>query len=344
MGDFMINSKMFCRNCSVFFCSLILGLFANPSPVAAAQNPVVAFQPDLNVGVEDGDENLMFGSINRIDLDASGNIYVLDYKFRAVRIFHPDGRPLRSMKVPSGQGPNEAVNLSGIAVTPSGILFVNDTRKVIVYGSDGRFLRSFLVDFHISSIGCPGTEDLVAIGPHQGKILHVFDQTGKLLDSFGDVFPVPAELEAFKEMPMLAAPLLFNCEKDGRIFVLNPHKYEVSVFKNRRLDRVLSGKSELFHPIQQRGRALISTAAHIVQSGDLVFVVFQNPDRKAIKKMDVFRGGLQIETQDAPGTPFAVDAQGRLYFAEDENFPKIRRYRIGEKGGGERTNVRLREK
>ena len=325
----MINAKTFCGGCSVFCILLALALFADPSSVVG-QKPIVALKQDLSIGVEDGDESLMFGSINRIDLDENGNIYVLDYKFRKIRIFNPEGQSIRAIQVPAGQGPNEAVNLSGIAVTPSGILFVNDTRKVIVYGFDGRFLRSFLVDFHISSIGCPGTEELVAIGPHQGKILHVFDQSGKLLDSFGDVFPVPSELEPFKEMPMLAAPLLFNCGKDGRVFVLNPHKYEISIFKNRRLEQLLPGKSELFHPVQQRGRAMISTAAQIVQSGDLVFVVFQNPDPKAMKKMDVFRGGLQIGTQDVAGTPFAVDSQGRLYFAEDELFLRIRRYRINE--------------
>jgi hypothetical protein len=325
----MINARMIRDGCFIFCVLSVLSLFAGPSP-AAAQKPVVALTPDITIGVEDGDENLMFGSINRIDLDEKGNIYVLDYKFRMIRIFSPEGKHVRTIKVPAGQGPNEAVNLSGIAVAPSGTLFVNDTRKVIVYGSQGEFIRSFLVDFHISSIGCPGTEELVAIGPHQGKILHVFDQTGKLLDSFGDVFPVPSELEPFKEMPMLAAPLLFNCGKDGRVFVLNPHKYEISIFKNRRLEQLLPGKSELFHPVQQRGRAMISTAAQIVQSGDLVFVVFQNPNPKAMKKMDVFRGGLQIGTQDVAGTPFAVDSQGRLYFAEDELFLRIRRYRINE--------------
>jgi hypothetical protein len=325
----MINIKKIRVGCSVLCVLSSLALFAGLSS-GAAQIPVVALNPDLSIGVEDGDENLMFGSINRIDLDGNGNIYVLDYKFRKIRIFNPEGRPIRAIQVPAGQGPNEAVNLSGIAVSTRGTLFVNDTRKVIVYGSEGEFLRTFLVDFHISSIGCPGTEELVAIGPYRSKILHVFDQTGKLLDSFGDVFPVPSELEAFKEMPMLAAPLLFNCGKDGSIFVLNPHKYEISIFKNRRLERILKGKSELFSPVQQRGRAMISTAAHIVQSSDLVFVVFQNPNPKALKKMDIFRGGLQIGTQDAPGTPFAVDAQGRLYFAEAENFLKIRRYRIGE--------------
>jgi len=115
----------------------------------------------------------MFGNISRVDLDAKGNIYVLDYKFRKIVVFDREGKLLRTIAVPAGQGPREATNLGGIAVTPGGTLFVNDMQKVIVYGPDGQYVRTFLVDFMISSIGCPGTEDLVAIGPNGGKILHV---------------------------------------------------------------------------------------------------------------------------------------------------------------------------
>ena len=270
----------------------------------------------------------MFGSIIRIGLNGRNDIFLLDYKFRKVGVFDKNGQLLRTIKVPAGQGPQEATNLSGIAVTPGGRLFINDMRKIIVYGPDGKFERSFLVDFMISSIGCPGTENLVAIGPNRGKILHVFDPTGKLLESFGDPFPVPSEFEPMKEMPMFQAPILFDCARDGRIFVLNPFKYEVSIFQANRVERTIQGVSPLFKPLQQMGRAFMSTAAHIVQSGDYVFVAFQNPDRKAQKKMDVFKGGQQVGTLDVSGTPFCVDAQGRIYFAEEDVFPKVRRYII----------------
>jgi len=302
-------------------------LAARPSS-SAAQAPSVVLKPDLTIGVEDGDENLMFGKIIRIDIDGKGNIYVLDYKFRKVVMCGPDGRHLRTIAVPAGQGPREATNLSGIAVTPGGTLFVNDTRKVIVYGPDGQFIRSFLVDFMVSSIGCPGTEDLVAIGPNGGKILHVFDQTGKLLASFGDTFTPPAELEPMKDMPMFGAPILFNCAKDGRIFVLNPHKYEISVFKDRKLELILEGRSELFKPIQKMGRGFVSTAAHIVSSGEFVFVVFQNPDPRVKKTADVFQAGKQIGSLEIPGTPHLADSQGRIYFAEEEGFPRVVRYAV----------------
>jgi hypothetical protein len=259
-----------------------VGTAATRTSPAAGQAPSVTLQPDLSIGVEDGDENLMFGSISRIDIDGKGNIYILDYKFR----------------------------------------------KVVMCGPDGQFLRSFLVDFMISSIGCAGTEDLVAIGPNGGKILHVFDQSGKLLASFGDTFTPPAELEQMKEMPMFGAPILFNCSKDGRIFILNPHRYEISVFKDGRLDQVLKGKSELFKPIQQRGRGFFSTAAHVVKSGDLVFVCFQNPDPSVKKTADVFQAGKQVGAMGLPGTPYVSDPQGRIYFVEAEDFPKVVRYAV----------------
>lgn len=301
---------------------------ARPAPSAAGQAPPVSLESNLTLGVEGGDEKLMFGRIVRIDIDGRGNIYVLDFKFRRINVFDSKGSLLRQILVPEGQGPRDATNPSSIAVTPGGTLFVNDMQKVIVYGSDGEYLRTFRVDFMISSIGCPGTEEFVAIGPHEGKILHVFDAQGQHIGSFGDLFTPPGELEPMKEMPMFGAPILFNCAKDGRIFVLNPHKYEVSVFKDRKLERVIEGRNDEFKPLQKMGRGFISTAAHIVSSGDFVFVAFQKIDPRANKTADVFRAGKQVGSVDLPGTPHVTDAQGMIYIAEEEGFPKVVRYAV----------------
>jgi DNA-binding beta-propeller fold protein YncE len=306
-------------------------LAARPRPVIAGQAPPVVLRPDLTIGVGEGDESLMFGRIVRIDVDGRGNIYVLDYRYRRVSVFDKEGKLLRAVAVPAGQGPREATNLSGIAVTPGGTLFVNDKQKVIVYGPDGAYVRTFLVEFMISSIGCAGEEELVAIGPHEGKILHVFDPQGRLLASFGDVFVPPGDLEPMKEMPMFGAPLLFNCAKDGRIFVLNPHKYEVSVFKDRKLEQRMEGRNEAFKPLRKMGRAVLSTAAHIVTSGDLVFVTLQMIDPRAKKTADVFRDGDQIGSIEIGGVPYAADPQGRIYVAEEDEhggYPKVVRYVI----------------
>jgi hypothetical protein len=301
-----------------------------PSAASIGQAPAVRLEPNLTIGVEEGDESLMFGEIVRVDVDGRGNIYALDYKYRRISVFDKDGKLARAIAVPEGQGPREATDLSGIAVTPGGTLFVNDMQRVIVYGPDGGYLRTFLVDFVISSIGCAGAEEFVAIGPHEGKILHAFDAQGKLLASFGDVFVPPGELEAMRDMPMFGAPILFNCAKDGRIFVLNPHKYEVSVFMDRKLERVIKGRNEAFMPIRKMGRAFLSTAAHIVASGDLIFVALQMIDPRAKKMADVFRDGKQIASIELKGVPHVLDPQGQVYIAEDEGFPKIVRYAVSQ--------------
>ena len=76
------------------------------------------------------------------------------------------------------------------------------------------------------------------------------------------------------------------------------------------------------------GRGFVSTAAHIVQSGECVFVVFQNPDPRAKKTVDVFKAEKQAGTIDVPGSPYVADSQGRIYFAEEEGFPKVVRYAV----------------
>ncbi len=91
-------------------------------------------------------------------------------------------------------------------MTPGGTLFINDTRKVIVYDPDGRYVRTFPAGFTIISIGCPGTEELVVLGPHEGKILHVFDARGELVASFGDMFRSPNKFESMKQAPIIRRP------------------------------------------------------------------------------------------------------------------------------------------
>ena len=134
---------------------------------------------------------------------------------------------------------------------------------------------------------------------------------------------------------MFGAPLRFSCAKDGHVFVLNPHKYEVSVFKDWKLEGVIEGRSDAFKPIRKTGFGFASTVADIVSSGDLVFVAFMTMDPKAKMTADVFQAGRQIGSIDLPGTPLVADRQGMIYIAEqavvplgEEGFPKVIRYAL----------------
>mgnify|MGYP001030619094 CR=1 FL=1 len=305
----------------------------------AGQVPPARLSPNLTIGVDDGDEKLLLGMIVRVDVDGRENIYILDYKFSRVGVFDQKGDLLRQIAVPEGQGPRETTGMPGIAVTPGGTLFINDARKVIVYGPDGRYVRTFPSGFAITSIGCPGTEELVVLGPHEGKLLHVFDERGRRVASFGDLFAPPQKYEQIKEVSVFRSPLRFSCAKDGRVFVMSPHRYEVSVFKDRKLEGVIEGRNDAFVPVRKTSFGFASPVAEVWPSGDLVLVALLTMDPKAKKIADVFLAGRQIGSIDLPGEPMAADLQGMIYVAEQEEgpfgrpqeeggFPKVVRYEV----------------
>jgi len=55
-------------------------------------NKFLAFKNILQIGVSKGDENYIFGFINDVEIDSTGNIYVLDSKMSRVVKFAKDGK------------------------------------------------------------------------------------------------------------------------------------------------------------------------------------------------------------------------------------------------------------
>ena len=306
------------------FLSLMMGYRA-----LAGQQLSLKLVPELTIGQESGDENLMFGAISYVDVDARGNIYAVDYKNRQVKVFDQNAKFLHQIDVPRGQGPQEMNQISGMAVTASGQLFLNGDRKMIVYDHNGNYLRTFLVGFHVSCIRCAGGEEIIGIGPHEGKILHVFNAEGQMLGSFGDLLDLPKEFEPMKMMPMFGAPLLFSCSKDGRIFVLNPHRYEVLIFKDKKLESKLAGHSEIFEPLSQRGRGFISTAAMIFPAARYLLVYFESYKNQE-HIADLFLNEKQVGSLKLPGELKACDYQGKLYLVNQEEYPKLIRCSVAE--------------
>ena len=322
----------------LFFMLLLLTLVMVKMPgleaAAYKDAPPLKLTTELTIGQESGDQNLIFGAIAYVDVDARGNAYAVDYKNRQVKVFDQNGKFLRQIDVPQGQGPQELNQISGMAVTASGQLFLNGDRKMIVYNANGNYLRTFLVGFHISCIRCAGGEEIIGIGPHEDKILHVFNAEGQMLASFGDILDVPKEFEPMKMMPMFGAPLLFSCSKDGRIFVFNLYRYEVLVFKDKKLQSTLSGSSEIFEPLKtkilpQGGRGFISTAAMIFPAAKYLLVYLESPKNQD-HIADLFLKGKQVGSLKLPGQPKACDYQQKLYLTIQEEYPKLIRCSVAE--------------
>lgn len=73
---------------------------------ALPKNIKFSFKEDMSIGLEYGDENLMFGGISNICLDSKENIYISDWKNSRIQKFDIDGNFLESLAIKKGQGPH----------------------------------------------------------------------------------------------------------------------------------------------------------------------------------------------------------------------------------------------
>jgi len=79
----------------------------------------------MQIGVEDGPEQYVFGNILYLDVDQRGSVFVLDYLAQKIRVYEPDGRYSYSVGG-KGQGPGEFLRARGFAMDSTGSLWVSD--------------------------------------------------------------------------------------------------------------------------------------------------------------------------------------------------------------------------
>jgi len=99
---------------------------------------------DLSIGVEQGDDAYMFGSVSDVWATAD-RIYVVDARVPAVRVFDHQGEHLMDIGR-SGEGPGEFQLPNAVAVTPDGRVLVREGRpgsRTNVYTLDGEPLDTW---------------------------------------------------------------------------------------------------------------------------------------------------------------------------------------------------------
>jgi len=102
---------------------------------------------DLSIGVEQGADPYMFGSVSSVWATAD-RIYVVDARVPAVRVFDHQGEHVMDVGR-SGEGPGEFQLPNAVAVTPDGRILVREGRpgsRTNVYAPDGTPLDTWRGD------------------------------------------------------------------------------------------------------------------------------------------------------------------------------------------------------
>ena len=139
-------------------------------------------EEDLSIGRED-DENYFFYKIRDIQVDKTGNIYVLDSGNYRVQKFDEKGNYLLTIGR-KGQGPGELNWPIGLRVDDeTGNIYVNvGLRKIVIFDKEGNYMdrdinpEENLIDFYLDSdrniwgkFWWPGYHSLKKVN-HQGKV------------------------------------------------------------------------------------------------------------------------------------------------------------------------------
>ncbi|MCU0243394.1 MAG: 6-bladed beta-propeller [Acidobacteria bacterium] len=116
-----------------------------------------ALREELSVGGESGGAEAVLNRPQYLDVDAQGNLYVLDWGDVDIKVFAPDGRLLRKFGK-QGQGPGEFDIPVRFAVEADGgvVLLSGRQHQVIFLDAAGKYVSSFRVDGFCDQLGLDG--------------------------------------------------------------------------------------------------------------------------------------------------------------------------------------------
>jgi len=293
---------------------------------------------ELSIGEESGDERCVFAGIENIALDSQESIYILDRKNYRIQKFDKNGNFLNSVKVEKGEGPKEVSLIFGMAVTEKGKIYALDSSgtKVLVFDEGGKFLYSFRIDFRAVNITSYSEEKVLVLGLNKNHIFHVFTQEGEYLDSFGEPFEIPTKFSQYKNFPQLKLPRRADGSRYGKIFLVNPYRYEINVYEGNEIKRVIRHESESFSPLEiklaDEGRfGMMFPWVPVLEHKTRLYVTMKEFGQDTGHQLDIFEKDNYIGSLKVKGYAYAIDKKGHLYFAEEEEFPRVVRYKKIEK-------------
>jgi len=310
------------KNIVIFLLVAVFLLINSCSHKEKSSRQTFTFEKVYEIGMSVDDENYIFGSINDVEVDSWGNIYVLDGKMTRIVKFDRDGKfILRFGK--KGQGPGEFGFPESMVLDSDRNIYVLSSGKVLVFDENGKYLQSFPYNFYGIDIALDNEENLILLGPRDDGIFHVYDRKGNYLYSYGSGFKVPDEFAKFKQARFSKLPIrLWSIEDE--VYVLNPYRLEIHVYKDGRIkDKLSKITPDYLRPeIKESvpGGYVGYVSGNLIHKKEDMLFVFYNG--KAANWLDIFDEGKCIKSLQVKGVLRAIYDE-KFYFAEEEDYLKL---------------------
>jgi hypothetical protein len=200
------------------------------------------------------------------------------------------------------------------------------------------FSNSFQVGFYSTCVLSYGSENVIVLGLNDSQVFHVFSEEGELLESFGEPFEIPQQYSQHERLAHLRIPLRADISHKGRIFLVSPHEYKIKVFENKELKDILEHTSEDFSPLELKVHdkktgtvGMVFPWVTVIEKNGRLYVTLKKFGKDTPHTLHVFANDKCIASLQVSGYAYAIDRKGRLYFSEEEDYPKMARYSVLEK-------------
>jgi len=224
-----------------------------PSPKNGVKIRIV-FKEELSIGVEEGDENYMFGNDVVFNTDDKGNFYVTDWDRKRIQKYDPEGKYLLTIGR-LGQGPGEFQNISKVRFDSGNKLYVVDisSRRISFFDHKGEFQNMIKSPVGLGRPFYINSQGFFIF--RENKIVEYPDGTGAFISTYG-LFDNNFDLvvEFYREKWEAGPPssrdedsiaknlakdvgdsafrpkINFIVRKDDYVYFGYPEKYEMKVF------------------------------------------------------------------------------------------------------------------
>jgi len=296
----------------------------------------VKFKEELSLGVEEGEEYLVFYGYPRVAVDPELNIFVLDTRNHRLLKFDKMGRFIWKTGR-RGQGPGEFQNPSQVEINPSGdICILDGSSRLHFFDNEGNYQKTIKPKTRIRSFHFLPDERLllnISVSGQMGVAAEYYSNEGKFLKTFPREFSYGPKFQGgastgeefrFLETRIyLSLPYVYEIREydlDGlllrkikRDIMLKPPEIDVfeKGFSASFYDR--SGPCHLY-----RGNTLIN---------ELLLAEKKNEEECTYKRvLDFFNEkGQFLGTYNLPqSTRLAlIDSENKFYFVQSEPYPRI---------------------